>query len=145
MNNKTCAKKTSKCFIVLICIGIVLMVVGGIAAYYIKESALGSRILGFGAGFGSAIFAVGVVSHVVARLKPDAARQQHISEKDERLIRIREKSAYGTYFVTLFALAIATFVFMCFDMWMACAMAIVVMFVHCISYFVFLYRNNKVL
>lgn len=38
--------------------------------------------------------------------------RQEINENDERNIKIREKSAYGTFFVTLFCLAAANVVFL---------------------------------
>jgi uncharacterized membrane protein len=143
MNIKSGAKKSNRLFILFICMGAVLMIAGAVAGYYTQDNDLGGRIFGFGAGFGSAVVAVGSVSLILARRKPNAERQREIDEKDERNIKIRERSAYGTYFVTMFSLSIATFVFVCLGSWLACLIALGLLFIHCISYLMFIYLNGK--
>jgi len=143
MKIKSGLKKSKKLFTYLVGLGLLLMAAGAVLGGFMKDDSLGSRIIGFGAGFGSAIVAVAAVNLILLRRNPDARREQEINEKDERHINIRERSAYNTFFVTTFSLFAAAFVFMCLDYWVSCFITIGLLFIHCISYFVFLHHNSK--
>ena len=143
MIKKPLFNKSKVAFISLVCLGIVLMIAGAIANYYLEDDSLGGRMLGAGAGFGSAIVAVAAVNLILIKRNPDKQRQQEINEKDERSIRIREKSAQSTWYVTLFSLLALEFAFLFLDYLIPCYVVIGVMVIHVVSYFIFIYRNNK--
>ncbi|MDR1117091.1 MAG: hypothetical protein LBL09_02450 [Oscillospiraceae bacterium] len=143
MNKKPIVKHSKKLYILLVCLGLALMAAGAIAEQSSFASGLPGRFLGFGAGLGSAAAALGSVGLILLRRKPEDARQQEINENDERFIKIREKSAQSTWYVTLTSLLALEFVFLFLDYMIPCFIVIGVMAVHVISYFAFLYRNSK--
>lgn len=140
MIKKPFFRQSKKTYLIFTVIGFVLMATGFIAEWYFKSD---SHILGFCAGAGSALTALGAVGFILIKRKPVDPRQQSINENDERNIKIREVSAYGTYFVTLFALVAAIVVFLVLDYNVPCYITIGVMYIHVISYFFFLHRNSK--
>lgn len=86
---------------------------------------------------------MGCVGMVSLKRKPEDIRQQEINEKDERFIKIREKSAYATFYVTMIGLSVVELVFAWLEYLIPCFIIIGLMAVHIISYFVFLYRYNR--
>jgi uncharacterized membrane protein len=103
----------------------------------------GQSVSGFALGVGCGFIAVGTALMYRRFRNPKQAREEEIVQKDERFIKIREKSAYAMYFVTLFALAIVVFVFLCLDYTIPGYIAIGLIAVHSIGYFIFLHLNNK--
>lgn len=97
-------------------------------------------------GFGLGIIGVGVVCTIrMRKIKqdPKKARQYEIAEKDERNIRLREKAGYASWIITLFVMAILSMVFIIFDYKIACLLAIIALFIHVISLFVFIAIYDK--
>ena len=143
MSKKPLIKKSKLAFISLVCLGAALMIAGAVANYFLEDDTLGGRMLGAGAGFGSAIIAVAAVNLLLIKRNPDKKKQQEINEKDERFIKIREKSAQSTWYVTLFSLLALEFAFLFFDYLIPCYVVIGAMAIHVGSYFIFIYRNSK--
>jgi uncharacterized membrane protein len=90
-------------------------------------------------GFGSGIVVVGAVGIFRARrLKndPERARQLEIDENDERNIRLREKSGYATWRVTLLALAAMALALKVLGDDLACYLSMGALLVHVAVFFV---------
>lgn len=132
-------KKKKGNYILIVALGMVLMLSGILVEYLVGES----RYLGFASGFGAAIIGVGVMNLFLITRKPEVIKQQEINEKDERLVKIREKSAYTTFFITLFGMAAVEMIFLFMDYMIPCFIIIGLMAVHVISLFVFIYHYNK--
>ena len=143
--NKSGLKKSRKYFILLICLGLVLVAAGSVFEYVLEDNKTGGRLINFGAGFFVSIIAVASVNLIIMKRNPDAEKEHEINEKDERHIKIREKSAYSVFYVTMFSLlaAIITFVFL--GSWTGFFITFGVMMVHCISFLLFLHRYNKMI
>lgn len=97
-------------------------------------------------GFGLGIIGVSVVCTIrMRKIKqdPKKARQYEIAEKDERNIRLREKAGYASWIISLFVMAILSMVFIIFDYKIACLLAIIALFIHVISLFVFIAIYDK--
>jgi uncharacterized membrane protein len=67
---------------------------------------------------------------IMLRRKPEDVRQQKINENDERNRKAREKSAYGTFFVTMFGLSAAEIVFLYLDYMIPCFTVLGLMTIH---------------
>jgi uncharacterized membrane protein len=132
-------KRNEKLYMFLVCFGIVLIGAGSV----VKGSGIEPRFFEFAAGIGSAAVGLGAVGLILIRKKPETVQQQEIEQNDERNIKIREKSAYGTFFVMMLALLAAEIAFLVLDMWLACLVVIGVMAVHVGSFLILLYINNK--
>lgn len=147
MIKKPIVKKSKKLYMFLVCFGMLLIaavtLIGFVTEYNAEQNTLSSRLIGFGSGFGSAFVAAGSIGLILMRKKPEDVRQQKIDENDERNIRIREKSAYGTYFITIFSLMAVGMVFVLLDYIIPAYIIIGVMAINVFSYFVFIYHNNK--
>lgn len=139
MVKKPLFKKRKGLFILLVCCGLALLLAGFIANYF----ELDNRFFGFASGIGCAAIALGFVGMVSLKRKPEDVKQQEINENDERSIKIREKSAYSTFFVTMIGLSAVELTFVWLDYIVPCFIIIGLMSVHVISYFIFLYRNNN--
>ncbi len=126
--------KTKKGYVILTIIGLVVMGSGVVAEVFLGDS----RYLGFASGLGSAGAALGAMNLILLNRKPETIRQQEINDKDERLIQIREKSAYSTFFITLFGMAALEVVFLFTDSLTSCILVIGLMAVHVVSFFGFL-------
>lgn len=136
---KSSAKRGKKFYFVIITIGLVLMAAGALAGY----EGFDGRLIGFGSGLGSAAAALGAVGLITLRRSPEDQRRQEINARDERFVRIREKAAYSTFYVTLIGLAVVELILVALNLLTACFILIGLMAVHVVSYFVFLYRYNE--
>ncbi len=143
MNAKAGMRKSKRNFILLICLGIMLMIAGAVAEHLVDDSSIAGRLAGAGAGFGSGIAALGAVLLILINRNPEQVREQEINEKDERFIRIRERSAQGTWYITLFSLVALEITFLCLDYKAPLFAVLVVMAVHVFGYLALLYRNSK--
>ena len=115
-------------------------IVLGIAVYAIvKGYGLDNRILQFMLPLGWIVF--GVCNYLLTRFVN--TKQQEIELNDERNVKIREKSAYNTFFLTLNILAVAVSALVVLEMWFATIITIGVMTVHVVSFLVFRRINNK--
>lgn len=132
-------KKKKGNYILIVALGMVLMLSGILVEYFVGES----RYLGFASGFGAAMIGVGVMNLFLITRKPEVIKQQEINEKDERFVKIREKSAYTTFFVTLFGMVAVEMIFLFMDYMIPCFIVIGLMAVHVISLFVSIYHYNK--
>jgi len=132
-------KKKKGYYILIVALGMVLMLSGILVEYLVGES----RYLGFASGFGAAMIGVGVMNLFLIIRKPEVIKQQEINQKDERFVKIREKSAYTTFFITLFGMAAVEMIFLFMDYMIPCFIIIGLMAVHVISLFVFIYHYNK--
>ncbi|MDD3315346.1 MAG: DUF2178 domain-containing protein [Syntrophaceticus sp.] len=132
-------KKKKGYYILIVALGMVLMLSGILVEYLVGES----RYLGFASGFGAAMIGVGVMNLFLITRKPEVIKQQEINQKDERFVKIREKSAYTTFFITLFGMAAVEMIFLFMDYMIPCFIIIGLMAVHVISLFVFIYHYNK--
>ena len=70
-------------------------------------------------------------------------KHKKIELNDERNIKIREKSAYYTFFVTLYSLFVAGIIFVVLEMWLATSIIVGMQTVHVVSYFAFRLLNSK--
>lgn len=143
MNNKPIMKNSKKFFIFLVCLGLAMIAAGIIAGIFTDNDALSGRLIGCGAGFGSGIVGVAAASLIRLRRKPEIARQQEINENDERLIKIREKSAMDTWYLTLISLVFGEFICLWLDYMIPMGIIIGLMAIHVFGYFILLYNNSK--
>ena len=127
--------------------GLALFVTGIVLRVFLPNAtgalaALPYALLGCGAG----IIGVGVVYMLQGRMHkddPSWQKQQKIEEKDERNIRIREKSGYSVWYISIFTLGALTLTSAVLGQGIATWLAMAVLLIHCISYFVFIGLNNK--
>ena len=97
-------------------------------------------------GFGSGILGVGAAGLHRERLlknNPELARRQEIEERDERNIRLREKSGYASWYVTTVLLAVMSLLFLILGDRMACLIAIAILFINVASLLLFIWYYNK--
>ena len=139
MSKKPLFKKTERVYIIIVCIGLLLIGAGSL----VKGMESDNRLFEFGAGVGSALVGLGSVGIILIRKNPKSAKQKDIEEHDERNVRIREKSAYTTFFITLIMLAAAVIVFVVLDNVTACIIINIFMAVHVLSYLVLVRINNN--
>lgn len=139
MIKKPLFKRSMKLYLILIITGTVLSAAGAIT----YATGHFSRVAEFGAGLGSAAIFLGSIGMIALRKKPCDARQAKIDIYDERNIKIREKSAHDTFYITLIALAASQLAFVFLDQIVPCFIVLGVMAVHVISYFIMLSYNNK--
>lgn len=132
-------KKKKRNYMLIVALGLVLMLSGILVEYFVGES----RYLGFASGFGAAMIGVGIMNLFLITRKPEVIKQQEINQKDERFVKIREKSAYATFFVTLFSMAAVEMIFLFMDFLIPCFIIIGLMAFHVISFFVSIYHYNK--
>jgi len=134
-------KGTKKLHVFLICLGLVLMGSGSVARRF--DFNINSRYFDFASGIGGAVIGFSSVFLYKLSRKPETVEMEKIYDNDERLIKIREKSAYGTFSVTFICLLVAIYVFLVLDMYPALITAICVLAAHVGSYFVFYRINGK--
>lgn len=139
MPKKSIFKKSERVFMLLVIIGLLMLAAGSL----LRGNEVNNRLFEFFGGVGGAIVAIGSVSLIRLRVNPKSVKEQEISDKDERNIKIREKSAYSSFFVTLIALSITELVFVVLDNVMACFVTTIVMGVHVLSYLLLLHFNNN--
>ena len=139
MPKKSVLKKSERVFIVLVCVGVLMLGAGSLLRGYGIEN----RLFEFFGGVGGAITALGSVGLIRFRVNPKSVKEQEISNRDERNIKIREKSAYSGFFVTLIALSITELVFVVLDNITVCITITILMGVHVISYLLALHFNNN--
>jgi len=135
MKKKPRFKKTELLGLYIVLFSAVLYAVG----YAIRDYGLDNRIFQFTVPL--SWVAIGVGNWLITRFVTN--KHQLIELNDERNIKIREKSAYYTYFLTLYSLFVAGIIFVILEMWLATIIIIGVQTVHVISYFAFRYVNNK--
>jgi uncharacterized membrane protein len=138
-------KSNNKLFIFLIVLGIALAAAGFIAGSLTEDDELSSRLIGFGSGFSISIFAVAIVNLVILKINPNIAKEQEINAKDERQIKISEKSALSTFFITIFSLLAAIIVYVFLGFYVPLWITIGLLLIHTISFLIFLHHNRKTL
>lgn len=90
-------------------------------------------------GCGSGITGLGALLMV----NPKMAKVYEINEKDERNIRLREKSGYTTWYITQFVLCVMVFVFLLLDYKVPCWIALGALLIHNGSFLVSLAIHSK--
>ena len=138
-------KSNNKLFIFLIALGIALVAAGFIAGSLTEDDELSSRLIGFGSGFSISIFAFAIVNLVILKRNPNIAKEQEINAKDERQIKISEKSALSTFVITLFSLLAAIIVYVFLGFYVPLWITIGLLLIHAISFLIFLHHNRKTL
>lgn len=127
--------------------GIIIFAIGLLLKFLIPESDGALQTLPFVlTGFGAGIIGVGVVNIFRKRMidnNPQKAKQYEINEKDERNIRIREKSGYAAWYTTLFMLSAISLTFAILDYKAAGFISLGALFIHAISLFVYINIYNK--
>ncbi|MFA6648117.1 MAG: hypothetical protein WCS32_05715 [Candidatus Izemoplasmatales bacterium] len=127
--------------------GIAVFVIGVLLKLVLPENeGIQDTLLGVLSGFGGGIIGVGVVNILLKKLlekNPEKAKQYEINEKDERNITLREKSGYATWYSTLFILSAVSMTFVILDYMVAGFVAIGAMFLHIISFFIYLSVYNR--
>ena len=86
---------------------------------------------------------IGTVGTIRLRKNPETAKQQDIEAADERNIKIREKSAYSTFFITLLTFAAAMAIFVLQKNAAAVVVINIFMAVHVFSYLMLLRINSN--
>ena len=128
---------------VMLGVGIVLIVLGGVAAYLLPDEAhLATRIAGFVNGLGAALAAMGGVMLLRRhRLGEAGARDAELEMNDERGVAVAYKAQSVMAFAAVIALAILTIAAMLrgdtFYMIMGAVMLLVVGFGKLIALYVF--------
>jgi hypothetical protein len=145
MSNKLGFNKRKTIFIALVCFSAALMIAGVLVDFFADSGTVGSIMIVTGAGFGCGVSCVAAVSLTYSRKNPQKRKQREINEKDERNIKIAEKSALSTWYVTLFTLTALVLTFQILDYSTPSLIAVGVLLIHIISYFIFISRNNKIL
>jgi len=138
-------KSNNKLFIFLIALGIALAAAGFIAGSLTEDDELSSRLIGFGSGFSISIFAVAVVNLIKIKRNPNIAKEQEINAKDERQIKISEKSALSTFVITIFSLLAAIIVYVFLGFYVPLWITIGLLLIHTISFLIFVHHNRKTL
>ena len=138
-------KLNNKLFIFLAALGIALAAAGFIVGSLTENDELSGRLIGFGSGFGISIFVVAIVNLVKLKRNPNIAKEQEINAKDERQIKISEKSALGSFFITIFSLLSAIIVYVFLGFYVPLWITIGLLLIHVISYLIFLRHNRKTL
>ncbi len=142
---KSNSKKSSKIFTILAFIGLLFILTGTVTAYIANEEGLASRLGGFGAGMGCSLIFVSTISLIINGRKSEQQLKKEQNQIDERFIRIREKASFGSFFVSIFSMLVAIITFLCLNNMPACFITIVLLFIHIISYSLFIFRYNKIL
>jgi uncharacterized membrane protein len=133
-------KQSKKALAFIFAFGLILQAAGITAKHFGVEH----RLLDFASGVGCAAIILYVVGVALAAKNPKTQKQQEIEAKDERSIKIREKAAYSTFFITLAGLSIVEIAFVWLEYLIPCYVVIGLMAIHVISYFIFLsWSNNK--
>lgn len=130
---------SSRLCLLLLAVGVILNAAGVLT----HAPGRSSRIAEFGAGLGSGAIILGCIGMIRLRKKPYDPRRAEIDKNDERLVKIRETSAQGTFYVTLIALNAAVLAFLFLDQIVACFITLGVMAVHVMCYFIMLIYYNK--
>ena len=90
-------------------------------------------------GFGSSLTAVGIVYFIVTRWirkrNPGKAKQIEIKVKDERNVRLLEKSGYTTWYITMFTLALLSLSLVVLQLFTAFWLSIGAFTVHVTAFF----------
>ena len=139
MPKKPLFKKTVTNYTLIICVGLVLIGSGSV----MQNLGIESHIMGFTAGAGCALVGLGAIGLIILHFHPKSVEQQKIDNKDERNIKIREKSAYGAYAITSIAMGVAILVFVALNNMEACFIITMVLAVHTLSYLILMFVNNK--
>ena len=139
MPKKALFKKTERAYMIIVCIGLLLIGAGCL----MRSLDIYHNLFEFSGGFGAALIGIGSVGIICLRKKPKSLKQQEVEETDERNVKIREKSAYSTFFVTLLTLVAAVIVFVALGSVVACIIVNIFMAVHVLSYLLLLHINNK--
>lgn len=133
-------KKSKALYIILLIIGVALIVSGILVNYFLDSS----KYLGFGSGLGSAFIAIGIMNLILLKVqKPEVLKQQQINEKDERNIKIREKSAYATFYITMFGLTVVELIFVLLDYVIPGFIVMGLLFIHIISLLLYTAHYSK--
>lgn len=135
----TMLKKKKHIYVGITLLGLLLVLSGIFAEGLWGES----RYLGFASGLGCSMIAIGVLNVYVIEKKPEAVKSQEINEKDERFVKLREKSAYATYYVTLFSMAAVEVSFLFMDYLIPCFVVIGLMVLQTASFLFFMRRYGK--
>jgi uncharacterized membrane protein len=132
-------KTKKRMFIITLLAGAGLLASGIIAEHFYGES----RYFMFAVGFGIGILTVAAVNTSRMKKRPEARREEEISEKDERLIQIRGRAAQTGFFISLFAMAAAGAIFLFMDNITACFIIIALLLLHAASYLALLGYYGK--
>jgi uncharacterized membrane protein len=138
-------KSNNKLFIFFFFFCIALAAAGFIVGTLTEDEELSGRLAGFGSGFGISIFAAAIVNFVKQKRNPNIAKEQEINAKDERQIKISEKSARSTFAITMFSLLAAIFVYVFLGFYVPLWITIGLLLIHVISFKIFLHHNRKIL
>jgi len=128
-------KKTELLGLYIILFSAVLGTVG----YIVSSYGMDNKIFQFMLPLASVVYVVG--NWLLTRFV--ITKHREIELNDERNIKIREKSAHTTFFVTLLCLVVAVITFIVLGMWLATIIIIGVQIVHVVSFLAFRYINNK--
>jgi len=138
-------KSNNKLFVFLVALGIALAAAGFIVGSLTEDEELSGRLTGFGSGFGISIFTAAIVNLVKLKRNPNIAKEQEINAKDERQIKISEKSARSTFAITMFSLLAAIFVYVFLGFYVPLWITIGLLLIHVISFKIFLHHNRNTL
>jgi len=105
--------------------------------------ALSSMLL----GFGSSLSAVGIIYFIVTRWmkkrNPDKVKQIEIEAKDERNVKLLEKSGYTTWYVTMISLMLLSLSFVALGLITAFWLTLGVFVIHVTTFFLCGYIYDK--
>jgi cadmium resistance protein CadD (predicted permease) len=89
-------------------IGFMLVVTSFLLKYY-GVSYITTEFI---SGIGCAWVGIGIIGIIIKRLKPEITKKIEIDQKDERNMRIRDKSGYISFIITLFSFIVLEFIFL---------------------------------
>ena len=125
-------KLSKKYYIAMIIIGGIIFI-SGIVFGILNEFA---RYSGFTNGGGAAWVTMGVIGLNNIRKNPNFLKEHEINSNDERLIRIKEKSALIAFVISIFAAITAMMIFFIIKNYTVCVVMIVVVLIQFISWIV---------
>ena len=115
-------------------IGVVLLFIGLFLFINPEQKTLRGTCLGVGCGLIGGNIA-GIITDSMKKRNPATYKEYEIAEKNERNIALREKAGYITWYMTLLAICILSFVLLFLDYKIPCFLTLGLMGIHIIGYF----------
>jgi uncharacterized membrane protein len=140
MNYKKPLFQKSKKNIIITFVVIALMLAAGALCTNIG---LPDRFSGIFFGFATGLALVVLIVLLRSKRDPQSERQLTINANDERCEKIREKSAYTSWYISIFSLSAGVLLCAMLDMMPAAYILLCIEAIHAVSYFALLNYNGK--
>jgi len=97
-------RKSKALYIGMTVLGLLFIAFGILSPQFMDSDKFAGYVMGIGAAF--AVLGSLILFRIARH--PDYLKKQEIEKKDERAIKIRERAAFATFWVTMFGLAAIT-------------------------------------